>query len=347
MGGLYLLGAKQRNLLLRGEEEWNLYEKALILHLDTKTGAVRTCLAYKTPPEAKANPNSSTVFKSGSLVGDILYACTSTEILVFKLPQFEVLHYISIPWFNDLHHVAPARDGSLLAAVTGLDMVAKFTLEGKVIEACSVLEGNVWSRFSQTIDYRKIESTKPHQSHPNFVFELNGDTWVTRFRQRDAICLNHKEMRIDIAVQAPHDGMVCGERIYFTTVDGRIVIANTQSLQLDRIIDLNKIDGQQALLGWCRGLLPLDQRRIWVGFTRIRKTRFHENVLWVRNGLREGVGEKPTHIALYDIDAMRCLLEFNLEAHGMNIVFGIFPALPMDWETTSGIGLGEGNDGAH
>jgi hypothetical protein len=45
---------------------------------------------------------------------------------------------------------------------------------------------------------------------------------------------------------------------------------------VDEIIDLKQIGDQNALLGWCRALLPLDDRRIWVGFTRVRKTEFME-----------------------------------------------------------------------
>ena len=326
MASLYVLGARQRKLLLKKEEEWNLYEEALILQLDTETGAVRSCVEYKTPPEAKAGANSSIVFKSGALAGDTLYCCTSTEVLTFRLPGLERIGYVSLPCFNDLHHVTPSCDGALLAAVTGLDMVVKFTPEGKVLEEWSVLPEPVWSRFSKDTDYRKVESTKPHKSHPNFVFQLGKEVWVTRFHQRDAICLNGSERRIDIGVERPHDGLLHGGRLYFTTVDGRIVIASPRSLQIERVINLPAIDGQQALLGWCRGLLPLDERRVWVGFTRIRKTEFRENVLWVRNLVRPGMEEKSTHISLYDIAEKRCLREFDLEAHGMNIVFSIFPA---------------------
>jgi hypothetical protein len=106
------------------------------------------------------------------------------------------------------------------------------------------------------------------------------------------------------------------------------VIANRKSLTIDEIVDLKEIGEEKALLGWCRGLLPLDDRRIWVGFTRVRKTKFKENVLWVANILREGVMQKPTHVALYDLVARKCLQEFDLEPHAMNIVFGIFPARP-------------------
>ena len=326
MGSLYVLGGKQRQLLLKNEEEWNLYDAALILRLDTHSGRVERCVEYKTPAEAKASANSSILFKSGTLRDTKLYACTSTEILIFSVPKFQQIGYISLPCFNDLHHVVPLSDGALAAANTGLDMVVKFTHEGDLISEWSVLGEALWSRFCKETDYRKVESTKPHQSHPNFVFELNDQIWVTRFRQKDAICLGTPSRRINIAVQKPHDGVLYGEHLYFTTVDGKLVIVGRRSLRVVEVVDLQQIEGQHALLGWCRGLLAIDDRHFWVGFTRIRKTQFRENILWMKSILRPGMSEKPTHIALYDTAEKRCLQEFDLEEHGMNIVFSIFPA---------------------
>jgi len=326
MAKLYLLGARQRRLLLKQEMEWSLYEAALILQLDTESGRVCPCVEYKTPAEARATEDSSIVFKSGTLAGDTLYVCTSTEVLIFKVPAFQQVGYVSIPCFNDLHHVVPAQDGALLVANTGLDMVVKVSRSGELLNAWSVMGEDPWSRFSRDIDYRRVETTKPHKSHPNFVFELNDETWVTRFRQRDAISLNGSGGRINIAVQAPHDGLLHDGKIYFTSVDGRVVIADPASLQVERVIDLKEINGQNTLLGWCRGLLPLDERRLWVGFSRIRKTRFKENVLWVRSTLQNGMSEAPTHIGLYDLEQKRCMQEFDLEPHGMNLIFSIFPA---------------------
>jgi hypothetical protein len=326
MASLYVLGARQRKLLVKSEEEWNLYESALILKLDTESGKVQTCVEYQSPEAARANENSSNVFKAGTLIGDTLYACTSTEVLIFHLPEFKQIGYVSLPCFNDAHHVTPSSDGNLLLASTGLDMVVKFTPAGEVLEQWNVLNEDLWSQFSRETDYRKVDSTKPHKSHPNFVFELDGEVWATRFRQRDAVSLSGSGKRIDIAVQNPHDGLVSGERIYFTTVDGRVVIANRHTLKVDEVVDLKPINGQKALLGWCRGLLPVDERKIWVGFTRVRKTNLQENVLWVKNIFHEGMTVKPTHICLYDIASHECLQEFDLEPHGMNIVFSIFPA---------------------
>ncbi|MGA7338872.1 MAG: hypothetical protein WBW91_19260, partial [Candidatus Sulfotelmatobacter sp.] len=225
------------------------------------------------------------------------------------------------------HHVTPASDGSLLVVSTGLDMVVKVSLCGEIVAEWSVLGEAPWPRFSRSIDYRKVETTKPHLSHPNFVFELDGEVWATRFHQRDAICLNGSGKRIEIAGECPHDGLVWGERILFTAVDGKIVAVNRHSLRIDQVIDLRQIQdrGKQVLPAWCRGLLPVDDRRIWVGFTRIRKTLFRENIRWAKSILREGTVVKPTHIALFDIVDKQCLKEIDLEPYGMNTVFGIFP----------------------
>jgi len=326
MSHLYLLGGKQRTLLLKREEEWNLYEYAVILKLDTESGVVQTCVEYSTPSEARAHEQSSSLFKSGTLIGNTLYACTNTEVLVFSLPDFKVVSYVSLPCFNDVHHVAPAHDGTLLAVVTGLDMVVRFTPQGRIIEEWSVLQEPPWQRFSRSIDYRKVESTKPHQSHPNFVFELGHDVWVTRFRQRDAICLTRPEKRIDIGLESPHDGLVWNKRVYFTLVDGRLVVANPDTLTIDSVVDFKTMDDPNSLLGWCRGVLPLGGDKIWIGFTRVRKTRIHENILWVKRVFKEGMIERSTHISLYDTARHRCVQEFDLEAHGMNIIFSIFLA---------------------
>jgi hypothetical protein len=327
MRTLYVSGGRQRELLIKNQDEWNLYDSALISRVDTESGRHEVLVEYKTSPEARASEISSSVFKCGTIVGDLLYACTSTEVLIFRVPSMERIGYVSLPCFNDLHHVTPASDGNLLAVSTGLDMVVKFDLQGNVVKEWSVLEEPLWTRFSKHVDYRKVETTKPHASHPNFVFELGNDVWATRFRQRDAVCLSRPDERINIAVEGPHDGLLFNHRLYFTTVDGRVAIANPKTSCVEEIVDLNDVqDEKHALLGWCRGLLPIDEERVWVGFTRVRKTKFHENVLWVKRRFKEGMGERPTRIALYDLVKRRCLQEIDLEQHGFNIVFGIFQA---------------------
>jgi hypothetical protein len=330
MAKLYVLGGRQRKALLKDPiKEWHWYEAALILEVDTDSGKVRTCVEYKSPLTVRASESSSVNFHSGALIGDKLYTCTTTEILIFQVPEFRQIGYISLPCFNDLHHVVPASDGNLLVVSTGLDMVVKVSPAGELLREWCVVDEAPWTRFSRHIDYRKVETTKPHLSHPNFVFELNNEIWATRFTQRDAISLNGSKSRIEIALEKPHDGVLWGDHLVFTVVDGKLIFANRHTLRVDRIVDLRQIQdrNQQVLPAWCRGVLPVGDSMMWVGFTRIRRTLFRENVRWAKMVLREGTVVKPTHIALFDIAEGVCLKEFDLEPYGMNCVFGIFPAI--------------------
>jgi hypothetical protein len=83
---------------------------------------------------------------------------------------------------------------------------------------------------------------------------------------------------------------------------------------------------EDRLLGWCRGLL-VGGGKVWVGFSRIRPTKFREALSWIRQGFAQS---SPTHIACYDLDKRRCLKEIDLEAYGLNAVFNIFQA-PVSW----------------
>jgi hypothetical protein len=168
------------------------------------------------------------------------------------------------------------------------------------------------------VDYRKVVTTKPHKSHPNHVFLLDGQAWVTRFNQRDAVALENGE-RIAIDVQRPHDGTPHGQHIYFTTIDGHVVMVDARSRRVESTIDLNTPGG--PTLGWCRGLGVLDDERAWVGFSRIRPTKFADNLSWIKNGFKPR--RRPTHIGLYDLVQRRCLREIALEPLGLHTVFSI------------------------
>jgi hypothetical protein len=330
MTSLYVLGGKERKpgLKERGyEEEWCLYRAAVILEVDAESGEACPRVEYETPAAAKAGDRSAAAFHSSTLVGNLLYTCTTTEVLIYRVPEFKQIGYISLPCFNDVHHVTPSSDGNLLVVSTGLEMVVKITPQGEILEQWNVLREEPWARFSKLVDYRKVATTKPHVSHPNFTFELDGEIWVTRFIQRDAISLNGSGKRVALSEESSHDGLVCDDRILFTAVDGKIVIVNRHTLKVERIVNLREIQdrGREVLPAWCRGLLAVDERHIWVGFTRIRNTIFRENLRWLKTALREGITVKPTHIALFDIVENRCLKEIDLEPYGMNGVFSIFP----------------------
>lgn len=325
MEHLYVTGGRQRQKLVRTEEEWNLYDKALILKVNVEDASATVCVEYESPAAACPAEKASFLFKTGTVVGNQFYVCTATEVLVYELPDFEQTGYVSLPCFNDVHHVTPTANGNLLVANTGLDMVVEFNLAGSVTREWNVLGGDPWERFSRDIDYRKVATTKPHRAHPNYVFEIGSDIWVTRGDLGDAVCLTQPQLQINVASVVIHDGHLYNGRLYFSTVNGTIVIANPQTRQIVDVIDLKEIDNpEHALLGWCRGLLIVDERTVWAGFTKVRKTKFREKLNWVKHAFHDG--ESPTHMALYDIHARKLLRSIDLEKYGLNVLFSIFPA---------------------
>jgi hypothetical protein len=324
---LWVVGGEQRGVP-HWTREWKLYKRALVVKVEG--GRIERVLEYETPPEHCADDSPAILFKSSTIKGNLAYLCTQTEILICDFPSFAIKKVISLPCFNDVHHVAVAPDGRLFAAVTGLDAVAELAPDGTLLRLVSVLGGSVWDRFSSTVDYRKVSTTRPHLAHPNFVFFLDGEPWVTRFEQHDAIPLDGKNdgRAFELATVGVHDGLISGDCIYFTAVSGLILRYDLASGK-KQVFDLNSMSGssRDQPLGWCRGILPLGERT-WVGLTRIRYTTLRYNVDWIRHGFRQDMRQPPapTRIACYDLAKGALVGEIGLEGESMNTVFSIHAA---------------------
>ncbi len=325
---IWVVGGEQRGVP-HWTQEWKLYKKALVTKI--VDGRVERVLEYETPSEHCADDAPSIVFKAASIHGDRAYLCTQTEVLICDFPSFSIRNVISLPCFNDLHHVAVAPDGKLFVAVTGLDAVAELTPDGVLLNLASVTGESVWDRFSKVVDYRKVATTKPHLSHPNFVFFLDDEPWVTRFTQRDAVPLNgnaRARAPFKLGMEGVHDGHVAAGRIYFTAVNGFVLSFDLAS-GATQSFDLNHALGpyQDRPLGWCRGILPLG-KKMWIGFSRIRYTALRQNLDWIRRGFRnvDRLPPAPTRIARYDPDQSAFVDEVDLEPAGMNTVFSIHSA---------------------
>jgi len=325
---ILVVGGEQRGVP-HWTQEWKLYQKALVVKVED--GRAQRVLEYQTPPEHRTDDSPSIVFKAASIKGDRAYLCTQTEVLVCDFPSFAIRQVISLPCFNDVHHVAVASDGRLFVAVTGLDAVAELAPDGALLRLVSVIGGSVWDHFSRTVDYRKVATTKPHRSHPNYVFFLDGEPWVTRFQQRDAVPLNGKSnarVAFQLGMEGVHDGHVTADHIYFTAVNGLVLRFDLASGE-KRSFDLNGIPGsyRDRPLGWCRGILPVGESA-WVGFSRIRYTALRHNLDWIRHGFRDSERHPPapTRIAHYDLGKHLLIDEINLEDAEMNTIFSIHDA---------------------
>ncbi|PAE44091.1 hypothetical protein [Bacillus sp. 7884-1] len=317
MEKFYIVGGEQKD---RVEDEWHQYQKGIIIQLDIDSQQFIDRLEYVSPPEVCPTNDPSIVFKAGTVKNKQLYVCTQTEILIFSLPNLKQKEYLSLPCFNDIHHIRPNHNGNYLVVNTGLDMVIEVNKKGTILNEWNVLGQNPWERFSRTVDYRKILTTKPHQSHPNYVFQIGKDIWVTRCLQKDAICLTKPNQQIKIGGAIIHDGVLVGDTLYFTKVSGHIVTVDVKTLKVKNEYNLNSFTNVGKNLGWCRGIKVLDNQTVIVGFTRVRPS---SNPLDGSDFFTQEHDVLPTRIACYHLSLQKLLWEIPLEQYGMNAVFSI------------------------
>ena len=194
MAQLLVVGGRQRRGAV-GLQEWQAYDQAEWF-CRYRLGNGGTVLDLRNPQHLSAPSHPSQVFKSGFLEGDRLWLVTQTEVTVWDCHQRRVVSRWSHPWFNDLHHVRPLGADHWLVANTGLDQVLKLNCRGEVTEQWGW--GRFRPRFDPEVDYRQVPTTKPHETHPNFVFIVEEDVWVTRFHPQDAICISTERPALSI-----------------------------------------------------------------------------------------------------------------------------------------------------
>ncbi len=310
---LFVVGGSQSPATVRDRNHEHLYDAGILAVLDTDSGVLDERLRHVST--AWPHPPHGQVFKGLSRDSANLVIVTEREVLDVASTG-EILRCFSHPWFNDLHH-AIRHEGRLYAVSSGLDGVVEIGDEARFHG-----RGHPEER-----DYRTV-STKPHAWHPNHVFAFDDRLWMTRCHPGDAVALSPgdadaaPDRTLDLGPERIHDGFVRGDRVWFTRVDGHLIEANSQGIS--RTIDLNRIEALDEPLGWCRGL-HIDGNTAYVGFTRLRATRFVDRLAWVKGKLagRPRRTRLPTRVAAYDLEAERKLEEWDVEPAGLHAVFGI------------------------
>lgn len=325
-----VIGGIQRTDILT--EEYHRFKKGVVYRVNPTTREASLVFEHVTRPEYCAwDDDPSILFKAAHCENGLLYLCTQTEVLVVDARTFRLIHHLSHKWMNDVHHVRPSNRNTLLVVSTGLDALFEYSYAGECLGQWNAVDGEIWERFSIDKDYRKVVTTQPHAAHPNFCFYLGEQLWLTRCDLKDAICLDDRRKKIDLSNTGMiHDGVVWGDEIYFTIVDGRIAVVDADSLQLKKVYDLNQYSGKKVALGWCRGIHLIDNRNVIVGFSRLRPSKWHKDIQWLqwikyKAGISRHQPEAPTRVAQYDLVAGRMDWEFDLEPLGIGEVFSIIP----------------------
>lgn len=318
---MLITGGRQRQPQSMRElgDQWYGYGAGVIARVDDAGAAVVHTYVSDTTVRGEHDPM---LFKCATRRGDLLYATTETEVIVYRLPHFEIVHHLSHPWFNDVHHVVPTSAGNLLVASSGIEAVLEMDLDGRLLHQYPV-DDERQQVFAGDGDLRFGVNLKPHEIHPNHLFLVGDEPWATRFELRDAVSLVDRQRRIAIDRQRVHDGHVHDGQVWFTTVDGAVVVADPESGSVVDTYDLN-LGRENVIPGWCRGLLVADDH-FWVGFSRIRQTAVRARLGWIRTGLSTSL---PTRIERYDRASRQLEACVDLESLEINAVFSILEGNP-------------------
>jgi len=309
--------------------EGKYYGAAKLLALDTTSHSVKTLLSIDHGNDNFPDTHPNLEFTVGDVEGNALWLSMDTEIRKYSYPDLQLLCTFSHPCFHNIHSVK-VRGDDLWITSTGIDTVVVLDKESGVIKNLLNTDGKaIWHRFNEHTDYRKLHSTRPHDCHPNHIFWLDNKPWVTRCVQEDAVLLENPEMRIDVSgPKRPisiHDGIVRDGYIYFSTVDGSIVIADAISKRTIDVIQLSDLQGYNGLRGWCRGLYFAGDL-CYVAFSRLRKTKRIEKLEWVRRILNKDnrVIEECSVICI-DLKRRAMIDDFRLPLGEIDAIYSILP----------------------
>ncbi len=313
MSGLWVVGGRQgRPAGVADRDHSPLYRDGVLARVDAASGEVVVVGAWRSSPEAcgGAADRLGHALKGLARDGDRWLLVGERELLWVD-DDGRLTDRFTHPWFNDLHD-ARRVDGALWIACSGLDCVLE-------VRGDDVLSHGVGasSSFDRGVDWRTV-STRPHAIHPNHLFEHDGSVWVTRFQLGDA-CRVIGEGHLEVPADRLHDGLPLEGRVWFTAVDGRLI-----GLGGPPTVTPIREAGTEPL-GWCRGLAWHDDHW-WVGMTRIRATRWRQNLAWLRGALRgtQEASKRPTRLLVVCRDGT-VARTISLEPHGIDAIFAVVP----------------------
>ena len=168
----------------------------------------------------------------------------------------------------------------------------------------------------------------PSLTHPNVVFRVDGVLHATRGTRGDAVATGDLGRPWAIAPVVVHDGIVTGDGVWFTRVDGHLVLVDPATGQIAQSVALQRPGDGPEPLGWCRGLCISDGIA-WVGFSRLRATRLRRHLAWARGRLRGRpiATRRPTRVEGFDLSTGERVASVPLAGVEIDALFGIV-ALP-------------------
>ncbi len=263
--------------------------------VDLARGTRERLLAFVPPEPHRVSAKGFT--GAAWLDGGTLLVCGFDAVWRFEPSTGRCTGRLHQADFNDLHGlVVDEATQALHVCNTGLDAVETFTLDGRFLGRSAMSPG--WFEAARqhgaavarddfgracvagwaplpalpltTTDGPYYQRDGPFHRrkvrdylHPNHVVVWGGDVVATLLASRELRSMRtHRTLaRLDAP---PHDGLVIGDTLWVTTVDGRV-----WSVTHGGVVSLVTDTSATGRLGWCRGLM-VEGGTLAVGLTAIR-----------------------------------------------------------------------------
>lgn len=220
-----------------------------------------------------------------TLVDGTVYAGSWNALYQIDPQTFRVLGIISHPLVCDAHGIA-GDERFLVSVLTCKDTVVLTDFEGNVIDYFTIMQDLTVMKESgiEEVDWRFV--SKQYRGscgfwHFNFVQLFGDEVWLTSRNASCFVILNLKTLKVHLRLinhRTPnliHDGKKKGKRYYFTSVDGKVIIAensefsemltdsdeqyldNINLYHRDLVQKTIRLDDSSSLgrePNWCRGI---------------------------------------------------------------------------------------------
>lgn len=214
-------------------------------------------------------------FSGASIFNDMLWVCSSNQVLAYTLYNFKLVNVIDDPLFNDLHYVLAEKEG-LYVVNTGLESLDFFGYDGELKERTLLTsDKRTLCKTSDLLEDFRLLDSKPHFMHVNYCSRnLNGNMMLTFVRQRRIVEMEKWGWASPEYESSPHEGFIADFSVnqkpclWVSLVPGQIIASDVITGEIVskwNLVDLN------IPPGWTRGLCVLEHGLL-VGVTKIRKS---------------------------------------------------------------------------
>lgn len=271
-------------------------------------------------PELRVNNKG---FAGGCIRGDLLWLCSSNQVLAYSVKNFQLKHVIDDPLFNDLHYVL-AEEKGLYIVNTGLESLDFFNYNGELKER-KLLTSEERTHFRSNIsnDFRIIDS-KPHFMHANYCSRnMNGNMMLTFVRQRRIVDTVNWNWSSPEYSASPHEGFIAKYSLtgkyclWVTIVPGEIIASDPDN---GEIVSRWNLADKCIPPGWARGLCVLDHGLL-VGVTKIRSS----NAGYYSGWTQQDINNSYTSVSYIPFDETKNVRTVEVLNERSSKIFSILP----------------------